>query len=99
MEGVEPLYLSSADGSETEVNPHAFLDPVVGIQMTENARDAFIKIDEANKADYEANAEKLLEELHALDEEYATKIGEIPKNKEFSLQANAPFNIWRSATA
>ena len=91
MEGVEPLYLSSADGSEKEVNPHAFLDPVVGIQMTENARDAFIKIDEGNKADYEANAEKLLEELHALDEEYATKIGEIPEEQRILVTSERAF--------
>lgn len=79
MEGVEPLYLTSHDGSEKEVNPHAFLDPVVVIQMAENARDALIQVDEKNKEAYEKNAEQLLNKLHALDEEYATKIAEIPQ--------------------
>lgn len=90
-EGVEPLYLSSEDGTEKEINPHAFLDPVVGIKMTENARDAFIKIDETNKADYEANAEKLLDELRALDKEYATKIGEIPEEKRILVTSERAF--------
>lgn len=78
MEGVEPLYLSSNDGAEKEVNPHAFLDPVVVIQMTENARDALIEIDGENKEAYEENAEQLLEKLRELDQEYETKIAEIP---------------------
>lgn len=79
MEGVEPLYLTSHDGSEKEVNPHAFLDPVVVIQMTENARDALIEIDEENKEAYEKNAEQLLDKLHELDQEYETKIAEVPE--------------------
>ncbi len=81
MEGVEPLYLSSEDGAEKEVNPHAFLDPNVVIQMTENAREALIKVDEENKETYEKNAETLLEKLRKLDEEYETKISEIPEER------------------
>ncbi|AOV09294.1 zinc ABC transporter substrate-binding protein [Sporosarcina ureilytica] len=81
MEGVEPLYLTSDDGSEKEVNPHAFLDPIVVIQMTENARDALIEVDPENKAHYEKKAEQLLEKLRALDEEYKTKIAEIPDER------------------
>lgn len=81
MEGVEPLYLTSEDGKKKEVNPHAFLDPNVVIQMAENARDALIQVDEKHKEDYEKNADALLEKLHALDEDYKTKIGEIPKER------------------
>lgn len=81
MKGVEPLYLSSEDGSEKEVNPHAFLDPNVVIQMTENAREALIQIDEENKETYEKNADTLLEKLHELDKEYRTKISDIPEER------------------
>lgn len=79
MKGVEPLYLTSRDNTEKEINPHAFLDPNVVIQMTENARDSLIKIDDANKESYEKNAETLLEKLRLLDQEYETKITEIPE--------------------
>lgn len=91
MEGVEPLYLTSHDGSEKEVNPHAFLDPVVVIQMTENARDALVKVDEEHKEDYEKNAEQLLEKLRTLDEEYRTKIDEIPEEQRILVTSERAY--------
>lgn len=78
-EGVEPMYLASEDGKDEEINPHAFLDPVVGIQMTENVRDALIKADPDNKQDYEDNAEKYLDQLKEIDKEYKEKISDIPE--------------------
>lgn len=78
-EGVEPMFLSLDDGSEKAINPHSFLDPVVGILMTENIRDAFIEIDPNNAEVYEENAESYLETLREIDKEYEEKIGEIPE--------------------
>lgn len=79
--GVEPMYVTSGSGDkkEEEVNPHAFLDPIVGIQMTENVRDALIEIDPDNKEYYKENAEKYLDQLREIDEKYKTKINEIPE--------------------
>lgn len=77
--GVEPMYVKSGDGREEEINPHAFLDPVVGIQMAENTRDALIEIDPDNKEFYEENADTYLEQLRDIDEQYQTKINEIPE--------------------
>ncbi len=78
--GVEPRFLGEGSADE-EINPHAFLDPKVGIIMTKNVRDAFIKVDPENKATYEANADKYLAELDRIDKEYAEKIAEIPAEK------------------
>lgn len=78
-ENVEPMYITSEDGKEEEINPHAFLDPVVGIEMAEKARDALIEIDPDNEATYEENAEEYLEKLIDLDEQYKTRIDEIPE--------------------
>ncbi len=91
MEGVEPLYLTSHDGTEKEVNPHAFLDPTVVIQMTENTRDALIQVDAENKEAYEKNAEQLLEKLHQLDEEYKSKIGEIPEENRILVTSERAY--------
>src|SRR5690625_187326 len=77
--GVEPMYVTSSDGRDEEMNPHAFLDPVVGIQMAENTRDALMEIDPDNKDFYEENAEKYLDQLREIDEQYETKINEIPE--------------------
>lgn len=91
MKGVAPLYLTSADGAEKEVNPHAFLDPNVVIQMTENARDALIEVDNENQEVYEKNAEQLLEKLRTLDEEYETKIGEIPEENRILITSERAY--------
>lgn len=79
--GVEPMYVTSGSGDKKaeEINPHAFLDPIVGIQMTENVRDALVEIDPANKKHYKENAEKYLDQLREIDEQYKTKINEIPE--------------------
>ena len=41
-ERVEPKYLSGSDGRDEEINPHAFIDPAVGVKMAEDMRDALI---------------------------------------------------------
>src|SRR5690625_6189459 len=69
-EGVEPMYLTSEDGKEEEINPHAFLDPVVGIQMAENTRDALIAIDPDHKEVYENNTKVYLNTLNDIEDEY-----------------------------
>ena len=78
-EGVEPMYVTSSDGKDEEINPHAFLDPVVGIQMAENVRDALMEADPDHQEAYEENAEKYLAQLEEIDEQYETKIKEIPE--------------------
>lgn len=79
MAGVEPKYITTADGKDEEINPHAFLDPIVGIQMVENARNTLSEIDPGHKDYYEKNADTLLKELHEIDELYKTKISKIPE--------------------
>ncbi|MET3576596.1 metal ABC transporter substrate-binding protein [Bhargavaea ullalensis] len=91
MEGVEPLYLSDKEGHEGEVNPHAFLDPTVGIQMVENARDAFVKVDPDHKDEYEKNAENMLNKLREIDQEYKDKIAEIPETKRILVTSERAY--------
>lgn len=75
---VERKYLHSATGEERAVNPHAFLDPNVGMLYAESVRDALIQIDPENSQVYEDNATAYLSELVEIDELYRTKIAEIP---------------------
>ncbi|HHY20864.1 MAG TPA: metal ABC transporter substrate-binding protein [Bacilli bacterium] len=91
MKGVEPRYLSSEDGREEEINPHAFLDPIVGMKMVENARDAFIQVDPQHKELYEENAAKYLAELEEIHKEYETKIAEIPEEKRVLVTSEKAF--------
>jgi|SRR5699024_1774648 len=78
-EGVEAKYITSTDGKEEEINPHAFIDPQVGIVMAENTRDAMIEIDPENENYYVENASAYLDKLEEIANEYETKINEIPE--------------------
>lgn len=79
MDGVEPKYLGEEKGNEGQVNPHAFLDPNVGMKMAKNTRDALIKVDPDHKDAYEDNAKAYLKKLKDIDKEYKEKISDIPK--------------------
>lgn len=88
---VKPMYLTTEDGREEEINPHAFLDPVVGIEMCKNVRDALIEVDHKNEATYEKNAEVYLKKLIAIDEQYQTLINKIPEENRILVTSERAF--------
>lgn len=96
MDGVEPMYLTSTDGPQKEVNPHAFLDPVVGIKMAENTRDALIQIDPDRKDFYEQNAIQYIEQLEEIDRQYEEKIAEIPEKNRILITSERAFQYMAS---
>lgn len=89
--GIEPMYLTSEDGKEEEINPHAFIDPVAGIQMAENVRDALIEVDPDNEATYEDRATTYIETLEAIDQEYQEKIEKIPEENRILVTSERAF--------
>ncbi|RKD25110.1 zinc ABC transporter substrate-binding protein [Ammoniphilus oxalaticus] len=90
-EKVEPMYISSEDGQEEEINPHAFLDPHVGILMAEAMRDAFMQVDTDNKEKYQQRGNEYIERLKEVEEQYAEKLGAIPKEKRFLVTSERAF--------
>lgn len=78
-DGVDPMYLSSEDGDEKEVNPHSFLDPNVGMVMAENVKDALIEASPENKEEIEKNAEEYHATLVEMDEQYKSRIEDVPE--------------------
>lgn len=97
-EGVEPKYLhhEGEDGRIEEINPHAFMSPVVGIQMTKDTRDALVKIDPDHAEDYKKNADEYLKTLHDLDDEYRTKINDIPERDRILVTSERAFQYLAS---
>jgi len=89
--GVEPMYLKSKDGRKEEINPHAFLNPVVGIQIAKNARDALIEVDTDHEEGYRQRATKYIDLLKDFDEEYQTKINEIPEEDRILVTSERAF--------
>lgn len=92
-EGVEPMYLhhENEEGRVEEINPHAFISPVVGIQMAEDARDALIEVDPDHADEYKKNADEYLKTLHDLDDEYRTKINAVPEEERVLVTSERAF--------
>lgn len=89
--GVEPMYLASEDGSTSEINPHAFLDPQVGMIYATNIRDGLIAADPAAEPTFRANAEQYLAELKEIDALYRERIAEIPADHRVLVTSEHAF--------
>jgi len=67
----DTIVLSAApSGSETTLDPHIWLDPVLSEREVGLIRDAFVKADPPNAAVYATNAASYISRLQALDGEY-----------------------------
>ncbi len=95
-ERVEPMHITSDDGKEEEINPHAFIDPNVGIQMAEDMIDAFIKIDPDKKENYEKRGNAYLERLKDIEKEYEEKLSSIPKEDKTLVTSERAFQYMTS---
>ena len=87
--GVEPKYLKDEKGNQ-EINPHAFLDPTVGIAMAENVTAAL--------------AEALPERAEHIEEkgaEYKAMLESMRCRRRIvcSWPVNMPSNTWSTPTA
>lgn len=87
---VEPLYLKDEAGQQ-EINPHAFLDPNVGIMMAQRIADVLSEQDPDNKADYEANAQNYIQQLEDIRDEYADKLGKLEGNQRNFIASEHAF--------
>lgn len=95
-ERVEPMYLSGEDGKKDQINPHAFINPAVGIKMAEDMRDAFIEKDPENKENYEERATAYLERLKEVEKEYRERINDIPEEKRILVTSERAFQYMAS---
>lgn len=66
-------------GHHHDIDPHTWVSPQSMLVMAKNVLDSFIEVDAANKAEYEANYEKLAGKLTALHERYKAELSAAPK--------------------
>ena len=88
-EGVEPMYLS--EGLTDSVNPHAFLDPNVGMIMADNIAEGLSEADPDNAAAYEQNLDDYLAELSQLDAQYQQEIGDLAEERRVLVTSERAF--------
>ncbi len=68
-------------GHQHQYDPHIWTDPMNAKLMAADIRDALCTIDPANKGYYNANAERYLAELDALDAEFRSVVRDGKRNK------------------
>lgn len=90
-EGVEPMYLGGGEGKEEEMNPHAFIDPAVGIKMAENMRDALIEVDPDRQDHYRDRSEQYIQRLQDIDKQYEKIIQKIPEENRILVTSERAF--------
>lgn len=90
-ERVEPKYLSSADGRDEEINPHAFIDPAVGIKMAEDMRDALIAKSPTNEQKIKEQGDTYVQRLKELDQEFEERINSIPEENRVLVTSERAF--------
>lgn len=88
---VKPMFLSDIEGKKEEVNPHAFIDPAVGIIMAEDMRDAFIEKDPNRKNNYEERASIYIGRLKDIDKKYRESINDIPEERRILVTSERAF--------
>ncbi|MCZ9306534.1 metal ABC transporter permease [Corynebacterium sp. c8Ua_181] len=88
--GVEPKYLKDEKGNQ-EINPHAFLDPTVGIAMAENVTAALAEALPERAEHIEEKGAEYKAMLESIDADYREQIGALPKEDRVLVASEHAF--------
>ncbi|MUV39124.1 putative periplasmic metal-binding protein [Lentibacillus sp. JNUCC-1] len=89
-EEVDPMYIGGGEHEE-EINPHAFIDPEVGIKMSEAMIQALGEVDPDRKDFYEKQGEEYINRLKEIDQKYEERINDIPEDKRILVTSERAF--------
>lgn len=78
----------AGEKSNGSMDPHIWLDPTLAKQQVEKIRDGLIKVDPANTAYYNENANRFISELDSLDRTIKSELSNCEK-KDFIAFHNA----------
>ena len=78
----------AGEKSNGSMDPHIWLDPTLAKQQVEKVRDGLIKVDPANAAYYNENANRFISELDSLDRTIKSELSNCEK-KDFIAFHNA----------
>ena len=90
-EGVQPVNITE-DTYQGKPNPHAWMSPQNALIYVENIRKALGKIDPANAATYNANAQNYSQQIQALDAKLKQAIAVIPPDKRYIVSCEGAFS-------
>jgi manganese/zinc/iron transport system substrate-binding protein len=95
--GIDEAKLLSPPEFEGQYDPHVWFDVSLWMSVVEEIRDTLVERDPADRAVYEANAERYLAELEALDEEVREALAAIPPERRVLVTAHDAFNYFGKA--
>lgn len=90
-EKVTPKYLTDEDGREEEINPHAFIDPAVGVLMAEKITEVLIEKHPTDSEKIKQSGEEYVNRLKELDKEYEERINDIPEENRTLVTSERAF--------
>jgi manganese/zinc/iron transport system substrate-binding protein len=93
----EDRLITADQQGNAALDPHVWFDVEHWIIVAEVVRDTLIEHDEANKADYEAQAAAYIEELEELDRYAAERMAEIPEEGRVLVTAHDAFGYFGKA--
>jgi ABC-type Zn uptake system ZnuABC Zn-binding protein ZnuA len=90
-EGVKPITIGSGSYLN-KPNPHAWMSPSDAAIYIENIRKAFVKLDPANAATYNANAKAYIQSLQQVSQEVRTKLATLPPFQRYLVSCEGAFS-------
>lgn len=94
-EVVEPLDFE--DQGQKEPDPHVWGDAENAIAMTEAIRDRLIELSPEDKAIFDSNADRLIEELKQIDSWISQQIQTIPEDRRKLVTTHDAFQYYTNA--
>jgi manganese transport system substrate-binding protein len=89
-EGVTPIAIAEGPYSD-KPNPHAWMSPQNALIYVENIRKAFVALDAANAATYNANAAAYSEQIKAIDTELQAQLAALPEAQRYLVSCEGAF--------
>jgi manganese/zinc/iron transport system substrate-binding protein len=96
-EGIDESKLLAPPEFQGQYDPHVWFDVSLWMEAAEAVRDTLVEIDPADRAAYEANAERYLAELEALDAEVRESLAAVPRERRVLVTAHDAFNYFGKA--
>jgi len=90
-DGITPIKSVNSHGSP---DPHAWMNPLYGIEFARNIKIAFIQTDAANASYYEANFERYKAQLIALEHYISNQIERIPQKQRVLITSHDAFRYY-----
>jgi len=90
-EGIQPINITE-EAYQGKPNPHAWMSPQNALIYVENIRKELGKIDPANTATYDANAQAYSQQIQALDAKLKQEIAAIPTDKRYIVSCEGAFS-------